>query len=275
MNNVFETFKFTKDNILLEDEVLYINPDGKRWYICSFRVEGYSIYGGELIIRHTIFSDPTIVTFCEDYMVDYGLFDSPVHFISYACYLKTKEEFASPIIMEKLVELNKSYGIVSEVCFNADGREYSKIINIGHNHDYLKNSLSNQDVNLINGVLFYGIGPDKMTIAVGVDEYSISYGDDIVYCGKDGEKFRAAIYGNTVAYKKNTEIEWETFETGGLKDESPKVRHAREILDVAWLNELYHRKPLCNLFDKSDCIADYYNVKVFYNTLLINPTGNK
>lgn len=275
MNNVFESSRFTKDNILNEGGVLYINPDGKRWYIAAFMVESYYTCKNVLTIRHTLWSDNSTIEFCKNYMVEDDDFEKTVHFVQYATYLKEKEMFASKEIMDRLVELNRPYGIVSEVSFNADGKEYLKTITIGHNYDYLKKNLRNKDVNLINGVLFYGIGPDKMTIAVGVDEYEITYGDDIVYWGKDGYKFRAAIYGNTVVYKKAAEWEWENFEIGGLQDESLKVRNAREILDVARQYQLYLLQPMCNLFNKPGCIADYYNVKVVCDTLLINPTGNK
>lgn len=275
MNNVFESSRFTKDNILNEGGVLYINPDGKRWYIAAFMVESYYTCKNVLTIRHTLWSDNSTIEFGKNYMVEDDDFEKTVHFVQYATYLKQKELFASKEIMERLAELNKPYGIVSEVRLNADGREYSKNISIGQNYDYLKKSLRNQDINLINGVLFYDIGSNKMTIAVGVDDYSITYGDDIVYWGKDGYKFRAAIYGNTVAYKKAAEWEWENFEIGGLQDESLKVRNAREILDVARQYQLYLLQPMCNLFNKPDCIADYYNVKVLCDTLLINPTGNK
>lgn len=275
MNNVFETLKFTVDNILVEDNILYINLDGKRWYVGAFAFDHYYFEGNTLYIRHSILSVPNFIDICKDHTVFDSDFGRPVNFVEYAKYLGEKERFASPKIMKRLAELNEKYGIVSEVVLKADGHEYIKTITIGHNYDYLKKSLRNKDVNLINGVLFYDIGSNKMTIAVGVDDYSITYGDDIVYWGKDGYKFKAAIYGNTVAYKKAAEWEWENFEIGGLQDESLKVRNAREILDVSQQYQLYLLQPMCNLFNKPGCIADYYNAKVLCDTLLINPTGNK
>lgn len=275
MNNVFETLKFTVDNILVEDNILYINLDGKRWYVGAFAFDHYYFEGNTLYIRHSIFSVPNFIDICKDHTVFDSDFGRPVNFVEYAKYLGEKGRFASPKIMKRLAELNEEYGIVSEVVLKANGHEYIKTITIGHNYDYLKKSLRNQDVNLINGVLFYDIGLKKMVIAVGVDDYSITYGDDIVYWGKDGYKFRAAIYGNTVAYKKDAEWEWENFEVCGVQDKTSKIVEAAKILDVARVYQLYIRLKTCNLFDNKYGTIECFNAKIIDDTFIINPTGNK